>query len=64
MGTYRVKVKDGDYGYRDGVYGQHDYVGDYDNLLEALKDFLEWVDGSAEGDNKVTLSFRPGKDEG
>jgi hypothetical protein len=60
-GSYRVKVKEGDYGYRDGVYGIHDYVADYksDDFATALKDFLEWTDGNE--DDKVTLTFRPEK---
>lgn len=59
--TYRVKIKDGDYGYNNGVYGQHDYVADYATLAEALQDFLEWINGNE--DDKVTLQFRPGKGE-
>lgn len=60
-GTYRVKVKGGDYGYKDGVYGVQDYVKEYTDLGEALQDFLEWTDAS--GDDTVTLRFRPNEDD-
>ncbi len=62
-GTYRVKVKNGDYGYQDGVYGQHDYVQDYDNFALAVKDFIEWTEEDEGADSKVTLTFRPTKGE-
>lgn len=61
-GKFRVKIKDGDYGYHEGVYGSHDYVRDYDTLGEALQDFLEWSNDVTNPD-KVTLQFRPAKDE-
>lgn len=60
-GSYRIKVKDGDYGYHDGVYGQHDYVQNYDNFALAMKDFIEWTEEDPDGEDKVTLTFRPAK---
>jgi hypothetical protein len=60
-GIYRVRVKDGDYGYHDGEYGNHDYVANYDNFALALKDFIEWTEEDELADSKVTLTFRPEK---
>lgn len=59
--SFRVKVKGGNYGYNKGVYGQFDYVKDYDTLGEALADFLGWINDAE--DDKVTLQFRHAKDE-
>ena len=62
-GRYRVKVKNGDYGYHEGVYGEHDYIQEYDNFALAMKDFIEWTEEDEMADSKVTLTFRPAKGE-
>lgn len=60
-GTYRVRVKDGDYGYHNGDYGTRDYVQNYDSFALAMKDFIEWTEEDELADSKVSLTFRPAK---
>ncbi len=61
---YRVKVKNGDYGYNleTGLYGDQDLIVETDNIIEALRTFFDYTEGAEVGD-KTTLTFRYKKDK-
>ena len=64
---FTLKVKDGDYGYRkDGTYGSYDYIFETEDAVEAMRQFLEYVQGEDFEDGatvKMTFKTTKGKKE-
>lgn len=65
-GSFILFVKNGDVSYefneKTGEYSfiDKDYKENYKNGLEALKDFLDWID-SSEISSEIVLTFKPKK---